>query len=152
MALVFLAGCQTSAPNRHYATSAPDAAPQNAQARADFRLAQLQPAEGLAELKLRDGSLWLLAQPVMNRADIMLVEPRQTAQGQAYLRFRFTHDGARKLAAISQQYPGKLLVLTINDELIAAPQIPAGVNDGVLDVVLATEAQAMYIARALSAS
>lgn len=154
MAAALMAGCQTTTPNQQRAASQ-QAAAQNAAAPVsatpvDFRLAQTTPAQGLEELKLADGSLWILAQPVLNRSDLSTVEPRQTAQGQFYIRFGFNQTGARKLAEISNKYPGKLLVLTINNELVAAPQLQRGITTGVLDVPFASHAQAVNAARAIA--
>ncbi|MGB6102994.1 MAG: hypothetical protein WBF88_03955 [Pusillimonas sp.] len=122
---------------------------QNAIQRAsvDFRLAQTDAASGLTELKLPDRSVWFLPQPVLTRADLASVEPRRTQQGQSYVRFGFSQDGAQKLAAVSQRYPGKLLLLTLNNTLIAVPQIQAALSNGILDVGFSSDQQAMDVVR-----
>jgi len=116
-------------------------------ARVEFRLAQLQPAAGLHEVKLRDGSLWMASQPVLTRADLTGVQPRRTSSGHPYVRFVFSQEGAQKLAAISRQFPGKLLALTLDDTLVAAPQIQGPISTGVLDVGFGSDEQAVGVAR-----
>jgi len=159
LAAVALAGCEHTAPRQQYAAATtqaaqPEPASQGANsqqlASVDFRLAQTQAAPGLSELKLSDGSLWLLPQPVLTRADLASVEPRKTEQGQAYVRFGFSQAGAQKLAALSQRNPGKLLVLTLNNSLVAAPRIEGTITNGVLDVGFASEQQALNVAREIA--
>jgi len=159
LAAVALAGCQHTTPRQQYAAATPQAAQpapvsqdaaRQQQASVDFRLAQTQAAPGLSELKLSDGSLWLLPEPVLTRADLASVEPRKTQQGQAYVRFGFSQAGAQKLAALSQRYPGKLLVLTLNNSLIAAPRIQGAITNGVLDVGFASDQQALNVAREIA--
>jgi preprotein translocase subunit SecD len=87
---------------------------------------------------------------VLTRADLASVEPRKTEQGQAYVRFGFSQAGAQKLAALSQRNPGKLLVLTLNNSLVAAPRIEGTITNGVLDVGFASEQQALNVAREIA--
>lgn len=156
LSTIFLAGCQNM-PRKQAAAPANPPGQQTATrqqsasatqpASVDFRLAQAQPAAGLKELKFADGAIWYLPQPVLARSDLVRVEPLQTKKGQAYVRFVFSQEGARKLEAISKRYPGKLLVLTLNNSLIAVPQIPGPIINGQLDVGFRTAQQAVGVAR-----
>lgn len=153
MAAVLLSGHQLSWAQQ--ATSSTQTSPRSdtahtAPANVEFRLGQLTKGKGLTELKLSDGSLWLQEQPDLNRNDLASVEPRQTAQGQSYIRFAFAEPGSDKLEKISKEHGGKLLVVTINNELVAAPQIQQQMTKGVLDVPFATEAQAIDAARLIA--
>lgn len=149
-----LAGCQNmprkqaAMPASQYGgptTAGQQAPPTQQPVSVDFRLAQAKPAAGLKELKFSDGSIWYLPQPVLARSDLVRVEPLQTQRGQAYVRFFFSQAGAQKLAAISKRYPGKLLVLTLNNSLVAVPQIPGPITNGQLDVGFRTAQQAVGI-------
>lgn len=157
---VLLAGCQTTAPpqkaaaaNNATVAAAQPAVSQHAQQQQAtqvlFRLAQTELATGLSELRLSDGSLWVLPQPVLSRADLASVEPLQTEQGQALVRFGFNQDGARKLSELSRRYQGKLLVLTVADKLVAVPRISEPLTQGAMVVSVASSEQAMAIARAI---
>ncbi|KAA0890597.1 preprotein translocase subunit SecD [Pusillimonas sp. ANT_WB101] len=155
---VLLAGCETTAPaqkaaaaNNATVAAAQPAASQQAQAtQVFFRLAQTESAEGLSELQLSDGSLWVLPQPVLSRADLASVEPLQTKQGQALVRFGFNQEGARKLSELSRRYQGKLMVVTIADNLVAVPRISEPLTQGAMVVSVASSEQAMAIARAVA--
>lgn len=158
---VLLAGCETTAPaqkaaaanNATVAAAQTAASPQQQQQQATqvfFRLAQTESAEGLSELQLSDGSLWVLPQPVLSRADLASVEPLQTKQGQALVRFGFNQEGARKLSELSRRYQGKLMVVTIADNLVAVPRISEPLTQGAMVVAVANSEQAMAIARAVA--
>ncbi len=150
-----LAGCQHTQPAQRNAAAQEAAAQQAAapaagvarqQATVDFRLAQTQAGKGLAELKLAQGSLWVLGQPVLTRSDLASIEPRHTQDGRPYLRFGFSREGARKLAALSQRYTGKLLVVTVDNALIAVPRIEGTVSSGIFNVPVQSDRQALELA------
>ncbi|MFT0545818.1 SecDF P1 head subdomain-containing protein [Allopusillimonas ginsengisoli] len=154
---VLLAGCETTAPaqkaaaanNAAVAAAQPAASQQARATQVFFRLAQTESASGLSELRLSDGSLWVLPQPVLSRADLASVEPLQTEKGQALVRFGFNQTGARKLSELSRRYQGKLLVLTIADNLVAVPRMREPLTQGAMVVTVASSEQAMAIARAI---
>lgn len=123
---------------------------QKAQPRVDFRLAQQARETGLSELKFNDGSLWYNPQPVLTRADLDNVEPRRTADGHSYLRFKFSAPGAQKLASLTRQFPGKLLVLTLNNSLESVYQIGQPVDTGVLDIGVKSDQEALRAVRAIA--
>ncbi|HWK60588.1 MAG TPA: preprotein translocase subunit SecD [Eoetvoesiella sp.] len=155
---VALAGCQAAGPAQRAATEGnaentvrqPGARQPRHRAEVFFRLAQAKEAKGLSELRLSGGSIWVLPQPVLSRADLSSVEPIQTQQGRAFVRFGFTQEGARKLQALSRRFPGKLLVLTIDNDLVAAPRIGKPLTQGEMVVGVASGKQAMAIARAIA--
>ncbi|USP49607.1 SecDF P1 head subdomain-containing protein [Alcaligenes faecalis] len=157
---VLLAGCETTAPaqktadaNNAVGAANQVAATQQAQMRQAtqvfFRLAQTEPSEGLSELKLRDSSLWVLPQPVLSREDLAGVEPLQTKQGQGLVRFGFNQEGARKLAELSRRYQGKLLLVSVADNLVAVPRISEPLTQGTMVVPVSSSEQALAIARAI---
>ena len=162
---ITLAGCQTTAPSVRPDPAAQTAASATTQAVTPsmrttqaqnqvpsvlFRLAQTEQAQGLTEVKLSDGSLWVQPQPVLSRADLSGVEPLQTQQGQALVRFHFNQIGARKLAEISRRFPGKLLMLTINNQLVAAPRLSDPLIDGVMVIPVTNAQQALAIAQGIA--
>ncbi len=160
LTVVFLAGCQNmaqkkqasaqTAPTTQSSTSSSQAGQSAQQTRVDFRLAQTQADKGLKELKFPDGSVWYLPNPVLSRDDLTGVEPRRTKEGQAFVRFSFSQQGAQKLAAVTQRYPGKLLVLTLNDSLVALPRIEKPITNGVLDVGFSSDQQALNVVNAIA--
>ena len=146
-----VAGSQTAPATTHPVT--PAMRPARAQTQVPsvlFRLAQTEPAQGLSEVKLSDGSLWIQPQAVLSRADLSGVEPLQTQQGQALVRFHFNPIGARKLAEISRRFEGKLLVLTINNQLAAAPRLGEPLTDGVMVIPVTSPQQAVAIAQTIA--
>ena len=155
---VALAGCQAAGPAQRAATAgnAENSARQQGarqpphQAEVFFRLAQAEKAKGLSELRLSSGSIWVLPQPVLSRGDLSSVEPIQTQQGKAFVRFGFTQDGARKLLELSRRFQGKLLVLTIDNDLVAVPRIGKPLTQGEMVVGVASGKQAVAIARAIA--
>jgi preprotein translocase subunit SecD len=146
MATVLLAGCQTPGNKTAGGTTAPDQAatapatppasspstqtPANASV--GFYLAQTQSAPDLMEVKLADASVYVQRQPVLTRADLSEAAALVDRQGKNFVGLRFTPEGARKLADLSTQNVGKLLVLVVNGQLVAAPRIAEPLNRGVL--------------------
>ena len=126
------------------------AAPAAQQTRVDFRLAQRAKAAGLSELKFPDGSLWYNPQPVLTRADLSGVEPRRTADGHPYLRFTFSALGAQKLAALTKQYRGRLLVLTLNNSLESVYAIGQPIQSGVLDIGVKSDQEAVRAVKTIA--
>lgn len=127
------------------------AAPQTAQQpRVDFHLAQGTQGKGLKELKLPNGTIWYLPEPVLTRADLSNVQSEHTSKGQAFVRFTFNKQGAGKLANITNRYKGRLLVLTVNGSLARIMQIAGPVNNGVLDVGYPSQQQADTLVNAIA--
>lgn len=164
LALALAAGCQTLAlkkgaksppdspateltqpPGQSQAPRAAAATPAAQQVTSvDFRLAQEQQDNGLLEYKFQDGSaVWYLPDPVFNRADLSNAEPRKANDGRAFVRFTFNPQGAQKLASITERYPGKYLILTLNNSLQALYQINAPLTNGVLDIGFSSEQAAV---------
>jgi len=161
LAAALLAGCQQmpqktqssalAQPPNLAQSAQPQAAPAaKQQARVDFRLAQPAKAAGLSELKFRDGSLWYSPQPVLTRADLSGVEPRRTADGHPYIRFTFSALGAQKLAAVTKQYRGKLLVLTLNNSLESVYAINQPLQSGVLDIGVKSDQEAVRAVKTIA--
>jgi preprotein translocase subunit SecD len=112
----------------------------------DFRLAQPERAPELKELRMANTTLWFAPQPVLSRGDLNTVVAVKAKDGKHYVRFGFTQAGAQKLAAVTQRFPGKVLVLTINGNLVATPRIARPVTNGLLFVPMASEQQALNVA------
>lgn len=156
--VVALAGCQTAGPAQQAATTAhaansaqqQGARESRQQAQVFFWLAQAEEGKGLSELRLSSGSIWVLPQPVLSRGDLSSVEPIQTKQGKAYVRFGFTQEGARKLSTLSRRFQGKLLVLAVDNKLVAAPRIGKPLTQGEMVIGVASGQQAVAIASAIA--
>lgn len=118
----------------------------------DFRLAQTSPVEGLSEMKFPDGSIWYLPTPVLSRADLAKVEPRRSAENNAYVRFSFNEVGTKKLAMITERYQGNILVLTLNNSLESLVPIQGHITSGILDVGVQNDEQALSMVRSISSS
>jgi preprotein translocase subunit SecD len=134
------------------AAAAPNGAPQPAAGAAQqqgapvlFLLAQPEKAQGLNELKLKDGSLWYLPQPALSRDDLTRVTPLQEKDGKGVVRFDFNPAGAKKLADLSQKFQGKYLVLVVGRDVVAAPRIAGAMNQGAMFIVVPSAAQAQAI-------
>jgi hypothetical protein len=165
MATVLLAGCQTpgnkagtgttpagtaapagaTTPGGAPGTPAPSTAPSGS-ASVGFYIAQTDSAPDLMEVKLSDTSVYVQRQPVLTRADLTEAAALVDRQGQNFVGLRFSPEGARKLAQISSQNVGKLLVLVINGQLVAAPRIAEPLNRGVLAFGVDTAQTAAEIA------
>lgn len=116
----------------------------------EFRLAQPEADAGLQPLKLGDRQLWMLPQPVLTRVDLQSVAPVRNREGASYVRFGFTPAAAPRLAALTQRYPGKFLLLSIDGKLAAAPIIGGAMNDGVLYIPVVDERQAARVSAAVA--
>ncbi|CAM4337447.1 SecDF P1 head subdomain-containing protein [Kerstersia similis] len=111
-----------------------------------FFLAQSRPADDLLQIQLDpQTSVYALPQPVFTQADMKQVVPLKSQQGQVFLRFDFNERGAEKLEAISQQAAGNYLVLTINDRVVAIPQVASAYEKPAVHVPMrsAEDAQAV---------
>jgi preprotein translocase subunit SecD len=139
------------APTRTAASNAASATQpaQQRQASVDFRLAQTKAAKDFVEVHVQNRSLWVLPQPVLTRADLSGVGPIKTAQGQMFVRFSFNAVGAQRLAAVSRQNTGKLLVISIGGDLAALPQIGGPMTEGVLNIPVPNEQIALNITNAI---
>lgn len=140
------------------AAANPGATPQSAQAAAGqqqgtpvfFLLAQQDQAQGLSELKLKDGSVWYLPQAALSRDDLTRVTPMQQKDGKGVLRFDFNPAGAKKLADLSRRYQGKLLVLVVGHDVVAIPRMEGAMTEGTMFIVVQSPAQAQAITRAIA--
>jgi hypothetical protein len=152
VATLALAGCQTTGKKTDAGAQAPGAtqagtpapsAPSGAQAPAGskspaaassvgFFIAQTDPGADLMTVKLSDGTVYVQRQPVLTRADLTEAAALVDKQGKNFVGLRFSEAGARKLTQVSTQNVGKLLVLVIDGQLVAAPRIAEPLNRGVL--------------------
>lgn len=115
----------------------------------EFRLAQDQPGADLRELRLPDKTYYFLLAPALTRADLNAATPMKSREGQPFVSLRFTPPGARKLALIGRQYPGKWLVFTIDGKLVGMPRITGPMDEGILNLTMNTEEQAINVAQAI---
>lgn len=149
IATIVLAGCQTpgqkagtgattssTTPGAATAPAAPEApgaaTPPATAASVGFFVAQTDPGAGLMEVKLSDSSIYVQRQPVLTRADLTEAAALVDRQGKNFVGLRFSESGSRKLTDVSTQNIGKLLVLVIDGQLVAAPRIAEPLNRGVL--------------------
>ena len=156
LALV-LAGCQTPPTKTGTATPAPT--PESAQpappaesvgaSPVEFYLAQTEPGPGMMEVKLPDGALYMLRDPVLTRADLTEAAALVDKQGQNFVGLRFSESGARKLNEVSGQNVGKMLALVVERQLVAAPRISEPLNRGVLAFSVSSAQEANELATAI---
>jgi len=148
IATLALAGCQT--PGSRTATTegtAPATAGQAVPA-ADvgFFLAQTEPDASMMPVTLPDGDIFVQRVPVITRADLSEAAALVDRTGKNFVGLRFTEAGARKLNQVSTSNVGKLLVLVIDGQLVAAPRIAEPLNRGVLAFSVDSEQAAQAIA------
>lgn len=155
---VLLAACQPMAPQKgaNAAIPATQPAPQDTAAQArtatpavEFRLAQDRPGADLRELRMSDKTYYFLLAPALTRADLNAATPMKTREGQPFVSLRFTPPGAQKLAQIGRQYPGKWLVFTIDGRLVGVPRIAGPMEEGLLNLTMNSEEQAINVAQAI---
>lgn len=115
----------------------------------EFRLAQDQPGADLRELRMPDKTYYFLQAPALTRFDLNAATPMKTREGQPFVSLSFTSPGARKLAQIGRQYPGKWLVFTIGGRLVGVPRIAGAMEEGVLNLTMNSEDQAIEVAQAI---
>ncbi|AHV93904.1 SecDF P1 head subdomain-containing protein [Bordetella holmesii] len=152
IAVLALAGCAApkGADKTANANGQPDAAA-SAQAPAtasavEFYIASTDADPSLTPVKVSDGTLYLQRAPVLTRADLTEAQALVDRQGQNFVGLRFSEAGTRKLTDVSTQNVGKMLVLVIDRELIAAPRIAEPLNKGVLAFGVPTANAAAAIA------
>ena len=115
----------------------------------EFRLAQDQPGADLRELRMPEKTYYFLPAPAITRADLNAATPMKSREGQPFVSLRFTPPGARKLAQIGRQYPGKWLVFTIDGKLVGVPRIAGPMDEGILNLTMNSEEQAINVAQAI---
>jgi len=130
------------------AAPAPDAAAARVMP-VEFFIAQLEPGAGLQELKLSDGSIYVQQAPVLTRNDLAEAAAMVDKEGQHFVGLRFNEAGARRLADVSGQNLGKLMVLAVNREMVAAPRIAEPLDRGVLAFRVGSQQEAAEIAAAI---
>ena len=111
-----------------------------------FHLAQTQQAKGLARVQLNPKtSLYALPQPVFTQADLQQIVPIQNKDGQVFLRFDFTQQGAAKLTQVTRQSVGSYLIISAHGKLVAVPRIATTYDGGKFPVPVKNveEARAM---------
>ncbi|HYG43941.1 MAG TPA: hypothetical protein VEA17_13560 [Bordetella sp.] len=111
-----------------------------------FHLAQAQPADGLARVQLNPStSLYAVPNPVFTQADLQQVVPVQGKNGQVFLRFDFTQQGAAKLAKVTREALGNYLIVSVRGKVIGVPRIATAYEDGNFPLPASSveEAQAM---------
>ncbi|WP_447919169.1 SecDF P1 head subdomain-containing protein [Achromobacter aegrifaciens] len=156
-----LAACQPL-PAQKGANAAPGAAqpapaarnavaqPQTAAPAVEFRLAQDRPGADLRELRMSDKTYYFLLVPALTGADLNAATPMKTKEGQPFVSLRFTPPGAQKLAQIGRLYTGKWLVFTIDGKLVGVPRIAGPMDEGILNLTMNSEAQAINVAQAIT--
>lgn len=113
-------------------------------------LAQGKQDEGLKKLEFGDDTAWYIPRPLLTRADLESVQARRTQQGQAFVRVQLQDDGAKRLAAVTQQYPGKLLLVTVANNLVSVVRIQQPIESGSLDIGMTSADQATQMTQALT--
>ncbi|MEJ2894790.1 preprotein translocase subunit SecD [Bordetella avium] len=98
----------------------------------EFYIATTTADPSLVAVPVADGTLYMQRTPVLTRADQSEAQARDDRSGQNYVGLRFNEAGARKLSDISTQNQGKILVLVIDRELVAAPRLTEPLTRGVL--------------------
>jgi len=155
-----LAACQQMPANQHAAAnSAAPAGATPAQASrsgvstvVEFRLAQTQPAKNLSILHLGKDTLYYFQPPVLTGNDLAKAVPMKNQRGQAFVRFVFNRQGAQRLAQLSQSNAGRLLLVTVNGKLVAAPRIGGPMTEGVMNMTTDTDRNAVLIAGEVNGS
>lgn len=130
---------------RNAAAQPPAAAPA-----VEFRLAQDRPGANLRELRMSDKTYYFLLAPALTRTDLNAAMPMKTRQGLAFVSLRFTPSGAQKLAQIGRLYGGKWLVFTIDGKLVGVPRIAGPMDEGVLNLTMNSDEQAINVAAAIT--
>lgn len=156
--VLVLAGCKT-APTKDGVTAAAPGQTSTTQPAApaesvgaspvEFYLAQTEPGQGLMEVKLPDGALYMQRKAVLTRADLTESAALVDKQGQNFVGLRFSEEGARKLNEISTQNVGKMLALVVERQLVAAPRISEPLNRGVLAFSVSSAQEATELATAI---
>jgi len=127
------------------------AAPAGA-SRVEFYLAQTNPGEGMTEVVLPDGKLYLQPEPVLTRSDLAEVAAVVDRQGNHFVGLSFTELGAHRLAEVSRNNIGSLMALVIDRQLVAAPRIAEPLSRGVLMFGTPDAESASRIAQAIRGS
>jgi len=155
--LFILAACQPL-PRQQEGAGAPAAPQQTAAAqparqapapKVEFRLAQTAPGKGLQALSVDNQTLHYQPAPVLARDDLASVTPMKTKEGRPFVHLQFNQAGAQKLAQITRQNVGKSLLFTINGQLVGMPRIGGAINDGVLNLSMNSETQAIDVTNAI---
>lgn len=138
VALLALAGCAAPKGGDKTAADAGQTPAQGQQAQpatasaVEFYIATTDADPSLMPVKVSDGTLYMQRTPVLTRADLSEAQALEDRQGQNFVGLRFTEAGTRKLNDVSSKNVGKMLVLVIDRELVAAPKIGEPLNRGVL--------------------
>lgn len=152
LGLMLIAGCQNQGPG--HSTSAQKTTPpaatsaiaqsqqksgeQAAQNILTVHLAQAQAEPELLLLDLgEDTKLYALPQPVLTDADMLSFAPIKSNEGQTFLMFEMSEEGANKLANISTQGIGHFFLFSARGQLVSVAKISEPITSGKL--LMATE-------------
>lgn len=120
----------------------------NATPNITFHLAQVRPANGLAQVQLNQNTrLYAVPQPVLTQADLRQIVPMQNKNGQVFLRFDFNQQGAAKLAKVTREAQGNYLIISAQGKLISVPKISATYDGGSFPLPVASVDEAQAISR-----
>jgi preprotein translocase subunit SecD len=119
----------------------------------EFRLAEIQPQEGLTEttFDLTGESFYLHDEVLISNDDIAAAEAI-VWQGQDVVDLKFTESGREKLAQITRQHIKKRMGMLVDGKLVSAPIIQAPILEG--RAVIAgnfTQQEARRVARGITA-
>lgn len=73
----------------------------------------------------------------------------KTKDGVPFLRMQFTQDGAGKLSEITKRNIGNWLLFSINNQFVELPRIGGPVTNGVIDIGMSSEQNAINIANVI---
>lgn len=131
-------------------TTAAKQAPETQAASFAVFMAQPQADKRLKKLQFGSNTVWYLPRPLLTRQNLASVQPRRTQQGKAFVRVTLKTKAAQRLAAITKRYPGKLLLVTVGNNLVSIVRIQQPITDGKLDIAAPSAEQARGLAQALA--
>lgn len=102
-----------------------DAPADKAQAKVEFRRAEIKPAEGLIEATVEGSKdkIYLHKTAEVTAADVAEARAATDNSGRPAIEVRFTKEGGQKMLKLTEQHRDKPLAILIEGKVISAPII-----------------------------
>jgi len=105
--------------------------PEKATVKVEFRRAEKEPAEGLAEATVEGtkDKVYLHKTAEITNADIAEARAAEDTTGKPVVAITLTKEGAKKMRALTEEHRNKPLAILVNGKVIAAPVVKAPIGE-----------------------
>lgn len=100
-----------------------------------FRQGSLDAVPGWSQVRTPTGTVYLDPDVVLGSRDIEYVQDGGCSGGACHVNFRFTANGARRMARFSTSHIGRYLAIVVDDKVVTVASIAAPMTDSLQETL-----------------